>query len=132
MSACATSRKHEGHKQPLMRLASGGKGIGTRKVSLAHQQHEFDCGWCATLFNKVDWIGRKCFAATKKGPSETMHIGCLGARGGMGKTMFRSTQFRFAVIALFAVAAIPADYCLRTGIQSGEQRRWRGRQFDVC
>ena len=37
MSACAASRKHEGHKQPLMPPASGGKGIGTRKVSLAHQ-----------------------------------------------------------------------------------------------
>ena len=65
-----------------------------------------DCCWCATLFNKIDWLGRKRFAATKKGPSKTMHIGRLGARR-MGKTMFRSTQFRFAVIALFAVAAIP-------------------------
>jgi hypothetical protein len=37
MSACAASRKHEGHKQPLMPPASGGRGIGTRKVSLAHQ-----------------------------------------------------------------------------------------------
>ena len=93
MSACAASRKHEGHKQPLMPLASGGKSIGTRKVSLAHQQHEFDCGWCATLFNKVDWIGRKCFAATKKGPSETMHIACLGERGGMGKRCFDRRSF---------------------------------------
>jgi hypothetical protein len=35
-----------------------------------------------------------------------MRIGCWG-RAGKGKTMFRSTRFRFAVIALFSITAIP-------------------------
>jgi hypothetical protein len=38
-------------------------------------------------------------------PSEYMHIGGSG-RAGRGKPMFRSTQLRFAAIALFAVATV--------------------------
>jgi hypothetical protein len=39
-------------------------------------------------------------------PREYMHISMSGGAPGVGKSMLRSTQLRFAVIALFAVAAV--------------------------
>jgi hypothetical protein len=39
-------------------------------------------------------------------PSEYMQIGQLGGVPSVGKPMFRSTQLRSAMIALFAVAAV--------------------------
>ena len=43
----------------------------------------------------------------KKGPKRNYAHCVFGGARRYGEKMFRSTQFRFAVIALFAVAAIP-------------------------
>jgi hypothetical protein len=59
------------------------------------------CGRCATLLNKINWLGENALPSR-----EYMHITLSGARAGAGKSMFRSTQFRFAAIALLAAAAV--------------------------
>jgi hypothetical protein len=70
MSARAASRKHEGHKQPLMSPASGGKGTGSRKVSLAHQHSAISAfgrnACCKKILDEVKLTKEQARDAAKK------------------------------------------------------------------
>jgi hypothetical protein len=130
-------RTHRAVRLVVTGAAPGGECLGE-----AHDRRRalLDCDCRATLFSKVNWLGGKCFAAAR--PRVQFRAG----RRRYGEThvsICLSVSIRLSINLSISAASVRGacavclgrgriDHSFRTGVQSGERRNRRGKQFVVC